>query len=103
MYAFIHSESIFAYKKNLHINFMVLIYFAIICFGQIKHLRKCLANELTKVIKDRSESINANEIEVICNGTSLGIEHSLDFIQKTVWKSEELMLITYRRMDPYDI
>ncbi|KAL7692392.1 putative E3 ubiquitin-protein ligase/polycomb group RING finger protein [Plasmopara halstedii] len=57
---------------------------------KIMYLRKYLAKKL-KVAKPE-------EIEILCKGTVVGPEYSLEFIRRTRWKEEKTnMILEYRR------
>ncbi|KUG00674.1 Polycomb group RING finger protein 5-A [Phytophthora nicotianae] len=53
------------------------------------YLRKYLAKKL-KVAKPE-------EIEILCKGTVVGPEYSLEFIRRTRWKESSKMVLEYRR------
>ncbi|ETI50518.1 hypothetical protein F441_05964 [Phytophthora nicotianae CJ01A1] len=56
---------------------------------KIMYLRKYLAKKL-KVAKPE-------EIEILCKGTVVGPEYSLEFIRRTRWKESSKMVLEYRR------
>ncbi|KAL3672208.1 hypothetical protein V7S43_002870 [Phytophthora oleae] len=57
---------------------------------KIMYVRKYLAKKV-KVSK-------AEEIEILCNGTVVGPEYSLEFIRRTRWKNtDSKMILEYRR------
>uniref|UniRef100_H3GQ37 RAWUL domain-containing protein n=1 Tax=Phytophthora ramorum TaxID=164328 RepID=H3GQ37_PHYRM len=56
---------------------------------KIMHLRKYLAKKL-KVKKPE-------EIEILCKGTAVGPEYSLEFIRRTRWNDKSKMVLEYRR------
>ncbi|POM65127.1 Hypothetical protein PHPALM_19211, partial [Phytophthora palmivora] len=56
---------------------------------KIMYLRKYLAKML-KISKPE-------EIEILCKGTVVGPEYSLEFIRRTRWKENSKMILEYRR------
>ncbi|OWZ19704.1 hypothetical protein PHMEG_0005994 [Phytophthora megakarya] len=56
---------------------------------KIMYLRKYLAKKL-KISKPE-------EIEILCKGTVVGPEYSLEFIRRTRWKETSKMILEYRR------
>ncbi|TYZ63497.1 hypothetical protein PybrP1_006665 [[Pythium] brassicae (nom. inval.)] len=57
---------------------------------KIMHLRKYIAKKL--------RSVRPEEVEVLCRGTPVGPEYSLEFIRRTIWKSaSSKMVLEFRR------
>ncbi|OQS06587.1 hypothetical protein THRCLA_01380 [Thraustotheca clavata] len=50
---------------------------------------------LSKMLGKRGVEIEPNDLQVYCNDQLLGTEHTLIFIQKTVWKKQEPLLFEY--------
>ena len=53
------------------------------------YLRKYLAKKLNIP--------KPEEIEILCNGTVVGPEYSLEFIRRTRWNADSKMILEYRR------
>lgn len=54
------------------------------------HLRKYIAKKL--------RTVRPEEVEVLCRGTPVGPEYSLEFIRRTIWKNESAkMVLEFRR------
>ncbi|OQR92313.1 hypothetical protein ACHHYP_03836 [Achlya hypogyna] len=60
---------------------------------RIFDLRMCLKKQLAK----RGVDLEPHELQIHCNGKLLGTEHTLNFIQKTVWRKESPIQLEYRR------
>ncbi|CAH0515980.1 unnamed protein product [Peronospora belbahrii] len=58
-------------------------------FFKVMYLRKYLAKKLN--------ILKPEEIEILCNGTVVGPEYSLEFIRRTRWKDDSKMILEYRR------
>ncbi|KAL4160540.1 hypothetical protein PRNP1_001108 [Phytophthora ramorum] len=56
---------------------------------KIMHLRKYLAKKLKVKTPE--------EIEILCKGTAVGPEYSLEFIRRTRWNDTSKMVLEYRR------
>ncbi|RLN60325.1 hypothetical protein BBJ28_00022756 [Nothophytophthora sp. Chile5] len=57
--------------------------------GLIMHLRKYVAKKM-KLVKPE-------EVEILCKGSPVGPELSLEFIRLTRWKEDAKMILEYRR------
>ncbi|RLN79592.1 hypothetical protein BBJ28_00004312 [Nothophytophthora sp. Chile5] len=56
---------------------------------KIMHLRKYVAKKM-KLVKPE-------EVEILCKGSPVGPELSLEFIRLTRWKEDAKMILEYRR------